>query len=478
MARVSAKWSKLDNISIVSTANGEFTVKVDDLSIEKNTSNGIQIKNLGVKLNHLDLGFGPTQISSLNIPVQDTNNLFSEDYINNCLTQLASKMILYKHTNSSFDNINPTVPDALDSIIKSIPNHNNGQGSSTTVGVVINSTKNYQIPIRDHVTKNPINDGHDNDVYARLTFDTVDNKYKLYYYSLINNTETAYTGFTSSNKIDIAYILFSQYFINIPWNDVFVSGEFQDLIIPTTSLMDDNIQVDGMLYLLAGLVTQAQVNSKVDLLGKVDAATGAKLIAVSSVLTSSTNVLDCLNEIYTNIGNRTYTNHFVVANGDTITHSIDKLDTKFFDLDSTAVSKGGHLVGFNNQGKLTSTRVDDAILEVNSKANITNYEYTITSNDVTNGYFQLSSLVKGTVSNNVVTPSSLFCMDVIHGIDTRLNEYAIMRSDNGATDYIVFKPNINISGVTNASPSSIVTTDFGDVLSANDIIKLRYVYVV
>jgi hypothetical protein len=69
-------------------------------------------------------------------------------------------------------------------------------------------------------------------------------------------------------------------------------------------------------------------------------------------------------------------------------------------------------------------------------------------------------------------------MDVIHGIDTRLNEYAIMRSDNGATDYIVFKPNINISGVTNASPSSIVTTDFGDVLSANDIIKLRYVYVV
>jgi hypothetical protein len=141
---------------------------------------------------------------------------------------IATKLFPQPIRNSNFDNfsVNGNSSNSLDSAIKLFSDHNNGLGSPSVSGVVLNSTRGYKIDLRDTLTQNPIDDGNDNEVYARLDF--VGGEYILNFFSYINGVETPYT-FSSPKNIDATYVIFSREYKDLSW-DRFFDFEFHDAI--------------------------------------------------------------------------------------------------------------------------------------------------------------------------------------------------------------------------------------------------------
>ena len=488
MGKINAKWLQLDNTSQFNES-GNLAVLVDDVSIERSAS-GLRVKADGINDLHIDWGTGPNQVSAEDVPLADTNNFFSTDNVEAATEALAGKFILYRHFTTSFQNVQAvanngdTSTNTFDTAIKSIAGHNNGGGNSTTTGVVVNATREYQIPIRDHNTQDPIADSNGNEVYARLSWNSGTSEYIIEYYSMVSGTETAYNGFTTSDHVDLGYVFFSQNFINLPWADVFLTSSWQDVAVSSsTTVLDDNVIVDGMTDLLAGLTTQAQVNAKLDDLGSTANGEGASLIAIEDAANwfSGSDVESALTELESAIGGtnsatRDYTENNVIADNEALVASLDKLDLKWGDLASTNTGEGASLVGIEDNGNyFTSTDVEGALQELaqdiaNASTSKT-FEIVLTATDIANGYVQLSSQVVGTALNNVVTVDLFNCRTTDGGRADYQDEAIIMRNDAGDTDYLVWLNGVTPPGCTNAS-SGITSTEFGDLLEANETIQL------
>jgi len=487
MAKISALWIKKDEQQFTVNEQQELQLKYDEVNFKIDSANGLSLNELGVKLSHIDFGTtSPSQIDAADIPLNDTNNLFSIDNVESALSQVASKMILYRHTIPAFNNLTPVatngeyISTVLDPLIKSISGHNNGQGSSDTPGVVLDTTRPYQIPLRDHQTQAPIDDGEGHEVYARLTFDPDSETYLVTYYYMDDTGEHYYTGFTTDNRIDFAYVYFSQKFINLPWASVFIDSSWQDVAGIESNIKDDNVDVDGMQYLLAGATTQAQVNSILDLLGDRDTAHGAKLIkymSSSSITVNYEDVAGALDGIFNLIGSGSladvdFTENNVLADNTSIIEALDTLDKQWGKLASTNFNEGASLVGiYDAQNLFTATTVEDALQELSlGKRNLKTAYLSLSSDDISNGYKALSFKCYGTVVNNIVRPNFAILNNVLGGValDT---EFCIMRDDSGTTDYIVWKNNITPPGCTYSS-SGIDSTDFGDLLIAGDVLRL------
>lgn len=480
-----SKYIRKDANSLENGTNNELQVNVDDLSIERSTS-GIRVKSTGINSSHLNLGTGVNQIDALDIPINDTTNLFSIDNIEAAVTQVASKMVLYKHTIPSFTNVTPvavngaTTSISLDVDIKSIIDDNNGGGNSTTVGVILDATRNYEIPLRHTSSGNPIDDASGNEVYARLSFTgSPSDEYVVSYYSLISGTETPYTGFLTTNKIDFAYVLFSQKLINLPWADTFVGDSWQDIAGITSNIQDDNVDVNGMSGLLTGATTQAQANTIIDKLANTTLSEGVSMLGIHDAggfftLTTQEGANTELAAAIggTNSTTRDFTENNVVTDNDNLTIAINKLDVKFGDLASTLVNEGASLISINDpQSQFIGTTVEEALTELSiNKRNIKTFYFTLSATDISNSYIQLTELTNGTVVNNNVT-LNVSSLDIIEGCPALFVQFKIMRNDAGMTDFLVWKTSITCPGCTYAS-TGINSTEFGDLLETNETLRL------
>jgi len=361
----------------------------------------------------------------------------------------------------------------FDSAIKTITNHNDGGGNSTTEGVIVNGTKAYRVEVRDHSTQDPFDDGSGNEVYGRLTFDTTpaetgdsgnllsgysnitgivsgvntDSENKLYFtvvddgggnyhvniykdsgttqlvghtasysgtgaqtvvadnssglggtitvdtlgagsgivvtfgtytitwYSWQTGSEVPYT-FSTTPTVDIGYVAVSRPYETLDW-DIFMHNGWHDVTGPLGTITDDNVTVDGMLYLYNGLTTQAQVNAKGDKLGHADTdGEGAELVAIDDTATGSngyytgSDVQAALTELKTQIGGTTsttytFTENNVIPNDTYIYPALDLLDKKWGDLASTATGEGASLVGVEDAGGYyTGTDVEAVLQEI------------------------------------------------------------------------------------------------------------------
>lgn len=481
--KISAQWIKIDQNSLQVITGSNLGVKVDNSSLEVSSS-GVRIKNLGVKANHIDFGTSAGQVSAQNVPVIDSYNVFQVDDVNSSLNQIATKMILYKHVVPGFKNVlavestGSSESYTLHPILDNIPGHNNGGGTSTNPGIVLYNTRAYDIPIRWTSTQDPVSDENNNEVAARLSFDTALNKYKITY--VVRSTNQPFTGFKDTDRIDFAYVLFSQRLISLPWADVFVDDQWIDAVPPAAQITDNMVAVDGMQYLLAGATTQAQVNYILDKLGSIETGEGANLIKVETNIsnfygTSNNTVSEIIGRIRQIIGgvdwnDRGYSYEYVVSNSDTLTQSIDKLDSRFKLLSES----GAPLVGIvDNANLFSSTNVEGALYELaTGKRNVETIYLTLTSTDITNGYRILPRQVYGTSVDNVVT-SGFILLDCLNGGSASDYEFKIMRNDSGTTDFVVWKNNIAVPGCTNSS-TGINSTDFGDLLEAGFILRLSF----
>jgi len=283
--------------------------------------------------------------------------------------------------------------NAFDTAIKTITNHNSGGGNSTTEGVVVDTTKVHRLSIRNHDTQDAIDDGSGNEVYGRLSWSGTE--YIITWYSMVSGTETAYS-FTSSVDIDLACVLVSREYQDLEW-DRFIDPSFHDMAGFTGSISDDNVVVDGMLYLYNGLTTQAQVNAQGDKLGHGDtAAEGAHLVKINDSATgggsngyfTGDDVQDAFTELKTQIGGTTsttynFTENNVLTDNDYIYPALEKLDLKWGDLASVATGEGASLVGVEDTGGyFTGTDVEAVLQEIGQELDdqgVQKYQHTETS---------------------------------------------------------------------------------------------------
>lgn len=339
MAKIKGQFLILDDNTLRVLAANELSVKYDPAGAITGSVLGLDLKAAGVKESHLDAGVNPDQISGESIPLEDVMSLFGGASVEGALNQCGSKMLLFPYTKTAFaaklieGSITPIhITDVLDTAIKAITNHNAGQGSSSIRGVVVNSTKPYIVPIRDSETQDVIEDGNGNEVYGRLEYSGVPAKYKVSFWSKIAGTETAYE-FNEDRTIDFAYVFFSEYFLSLPWGNVFNSFGWHDVAEIAQMVSQSDVEVSGMLYLLAGAVTQEQVNIIVDSLGNIAAGKGADLIAYDSSAAPTGSPLDGqvtagagLRQINLAIGNRVFAQDNNVVDGASTTSNINALD--------------------------------------------------------------------------------------------------------------------------------------------------------
>jgi len=121
----------------------------------------------------------------------------------------------------------------------------------------------------------------------------------------------------------------------------------------------------------------------------------------------------------------------------------------------------------------TSTNVEGALQELaalNVDMPIRTEYLQLTAANITDGYLALSFKAAGTVSNNVLT-INLCQLDSTLGASASNTEFKIMRNDAATTDYLVWKNAVTPTGCTNAS-SGIISTEFGDLLEENEVIRL------
>lgn len=292
------------------------------------------------------------------------------------LTQqaIANRFFIELLHKSGFDDVasgTGTTSLAFDTAIKTITNHGNGGGNSTTEGVIVNSTKPLRLAIRNHDTQNAIDDGSGNEVYGRLSWTST--QYQISWYSMVSGTETAY-NFTGSVDIDLANVAVSRPYKSLTWSR-FLDSSFHDTSGFSGSIDDDNVTVSGMAFLLSGLTTQAQVNDKLDKLGSVANGEGASGVAVedSGAYYTGAEVEALLGELATQIGGATsttydFTEDNVLANNDAVYAALNKLDLKWGDLASVANGEGASLIGSEDVGGYyTGTDVEAILQEIGLK---------------------------------------------------------------------------------------------------------------
>lgn len=300
--------------------------------------------------------------------LKGTTNWFDEPDLS--VQGIYNKQFIYKRHESGFDNVAVSggSTTAFDTAIKGISGHNSGGGNSTTSGVIVDTTRAHRLYLRDSSTQDPITDGSNNEVYGRLSY--VAGNYTITFYSNVSGVETAYS-FSVSTNIDLAFIIFSEDFGALPW-DQFLDVEFHDVAGVSGTLADDSVDVDGMSFLLNGLTTQAQVNNKLDKLGSTANGEGASGIAVedASGYYTGTDIEALLDEIEAQLGGDTsstynFTEDNVLADDDAVYAALNKLDLKWGDLASSANGEGASLVGIEDAGGYTTeTDVEGALQEL------------------------------------------------------------------------------------------------------------------
>lgn len=292
---------------------------------------------------------------------------------------IAGKFFIELLHKSGFDNVSVTSGSttAFDTSIKTIVNHNDGGGNSSTEGVVVNGTLPYKISVRDHATQDPINDGSNNEVYGRLTWNGTN--YLVTWYSMVAGVETAYS-FASAQTVDIAYVSKSSPYDALTW-ERFLDFGFHDVSGMVGTIDDDNVLVNGMQYFLNALTTQAQVNARVDLLGHADTnSEGAHFVKINDSATGGSNgyftgdnTQAAFNELKAQIGGTTsttynFTEDNVLADNDAIYAALNKLDLKWGDLASVATGEGASLIGVEDSGAyFTGTDVEAVLQEIGQK---------------------------------------------------------------------------------------------------------------
>jgi len=257
---------------------------------------------------------------------------------------------------------------AFDTVLKTITNHANGAGGASAEGIVLDVTRAYKLIIRDHLTQDALTDGSNNEIYGRLSY--TGGNYVVTWYSYVNGVETAYT-FTGSANVDLAYVAVSRKFQDLDWSQ-FLDFEFHDITGLSGSVTDDNVSVDGMSFLLAGLTTQAGVNLKVDKLGSTAAGEGASGVKISdsSNYYTGTDIETALDELEAQLGGDSsvaydFGENNVLADNDAVYAALNKLDLKFGDLASAANGEGASLVSIEDAGGFTSqTTVEGALQEI------------------------------------------------------------------------------------------------------------------
>jgi hypothetical protein len=245
------------------------------------------------------------------IYIADAGGFFAATDAEAALQEIGTKQVFFKLGGSTLTgSVTGGTSTALDAAIAALVIDNGtatdaaGAGNATTPGVILQSTFAYQIPIRNTNTRDVIDDGFGNEVYARLTGA---GPYTLTFYSYKSGVETAY-AFGSATSIDLGYVLVSQDFMKLPAYAGVVQGEFfGDQAGAVGSIADTQITVTGPFTgLLNGLTTQSAVNSKVDELGLSGTGQGASLIAIEDSAGNFTadNVEGALAEVYAAAGNK------------------------------------------------------------------------------------------------------------------------------------------------------------------------------
>jgi hypothetical protein len=292
------------------------------------------------------------------------------DDTNLSVKEIYEKYFVQLYASTSFENVavNGGSTTAFDTAIQTISSHNDGGGNSTTSGVVTNTTLPHRISLRDSATQDPIEDGSNNEVYGRLTWNGT--AYVVTFYSNVSGTETAYT-FGASTNVDLAYVAVSRRYEELSW-DRFLDFEFHDVAGLSGTILDDNVTVNGMSFLLNGLTTQAAVNDKLDKLGSTANGEGASGVAIedASAWYTSDDVEGALNEVETLLGSTTSTTYDfseenVLADNDAVYPALEKLDLKWGDLSSNTNGEGASIVGIEDSGSyFTATNVEGALQEI------------------------------------------------------------------------------------------------------------------
>lgn len=241
--------------------------------------------------------------------VDDAGGYFSSTDAEGALQEIGTKQVFYKLGGGTLTaSVTGGTSTAFDTAISALVIDSGtgtdatGAGNATTPGIILSSTYAYQIPIRNANTRDVIDDGFGNEVYARLTGA---GPYTLTFYSYKSGVETAYT-FGSATSIDLGYVLVSQDFMKLPPFAGVVQGEFfGDQAGAVGNIADTQITTAGPFSgLLSGLLTQAAVNNKVDQLGLTGAGQGASLVKIEDAAGNftSTNVEGALVELSDRIG--------------------------------------------------------------------------------------------------------------------------------------------------------------------------------
>ncbi len=137
-----------------------------------------------------------------------------------------------------------------------------------------------------------------------------------------------------------------------------------------------------------------------------------------------TDALDALNEA---MGDRTYTNDFIVTDGQTVAQSIDALDTELGDLNTAGSWTAG---GYLDQTTLVANDVRGNIDAINLKVgdlNEQNYENTETN------FNSLTELESGTLSTGEATEVLWHIQVKINGDGTRRRAFLVHAITDGTT---------------------------------------------
>jgi len=263
--------------------------------------------------------------------VDDVGNFFTGTDAEAALQEIGTKQVFYKLGSPSLTgSVNGATSTALNAAIAALvidsgsQTDATGAGTSTVVGIVQDAAYSYQIPIRNASTRDVIDDGSGNEVYARLS--CPGGVYTLTFYSYVAGVETAYT-FAAPTAIDIGYVLVSQDFMRLPAHAGVVQGEFfGDQAGAVGSVSDTQVSTTGPFSgLLNGLTTQSAVNVKVDELGLSGTGQGASLIALEDAAGNFAvdNVEAALVELNNRIGSKIVDFTSIAAAQAAAPHSMD-----------------------------------------------------------------------------------------------------------------------------------------------------------
>jgi hypothetical protein len=267
-----------------------------------NTNQGASASDYTKKLDDLD--------KASDIEVANANGFFGTAGVHTdaetALNLIGSKQVFYKRGDTSLRGITAsgTTTTAFNSAIAALVIDNGaftdaaGAGTSSVNGIVLTTTYGYQIPVRAALSRDIIDDGSNNEVYARLT--KPGGSYVISFYSNVSGTETAYN--MPSTSIDLGYVLASMDFMKLPaFAGVTDSEFFGDEAGAVGTLNDEQIITNSPAFsgLLNAQATQEAVNIKVDKLGSNANGEGASGIAIedSASIYSSTDVEGALAEV-------------------------------------------------------------------------------------------------------------------------------------------------------------------------------------